>query len=73
MKIKDLPQDRSLGGVAFLHPKTGEVCYWRSQWQKGVWFRKHPKDDQVHPLFLDDLSEAMELELPLSAETITKG
>lgn len=63
MKIKNLPQNKPLEGVAFRHPETGEKCYWRSQWQKGVWFKKNPKDEQVHPLFLDELSDALELEV----------
>ncbi len=63
MKIKDLPRDKPLTGVAFIHPETGVKCYWKSQWQKGVWFQKDRKDAQVFPLFLDDLQQALELEV----------
>lgn len=62
--INDLPPDKPLGGVVFLHPETGERREWASQWQKGVWYKKPgDKSDQVFPLFLNDLTEAFKLEL----------
>jgi len=63
MKIKDLPSQKGLGGVVFLHPKTGEHCIWNSQWKKGVWFKKDAKSDEVFPLFLTDLKDALEFEV----------
>lgn len=63
MKIKDLPQDKGLGGVVFLHPETGKRCIWKSQWQKGVWYKENRDTDEVKPLFLDDLKDALELEV----------
>jgi len=67
-KIKDLPPGTSLVGVAFGHPQTGETCYWRSQWgsehgEAGVWYNKNRESDQIFPLFLDKLIDALELEL----------
>jgi len=63
MKIKDLPQQSSLDGVRFRYPGDGQLYYWASQWQKGVWGRKNPKDTQLFPLFCEDLTEALEWEL----------
>lgn len=67
-RIKDLVGDRSLGGLKFKHPETGEICYWRSQWaypggQAGVWYSKEPQATQVFTIFLKDLEEALEFEL----------
>ena len=61
--INDLPQDRSLGGVRFKNPNTGETCIYHSQWQKGIWYKKNEKDTQIFPIFLDDLREALKFEL----------
>jgi hypothetical protein len=63
VKIKDLPSDRSLGGVRFRFPGDGKIYFWHSQWQKGVWGKKHPKDTQVHPLHVEDLKDALEWEV----------
>lgn len=60
MQIKDLPQDKPLTGVVFLHPKTGERCIWRSQWANGVWFKKDAKSEQVFPLSVNKLEDALE-------------
>ncbi len=70
-KIKDLDGDRSLLGLKFKHPKTNEICIWKSQWgdkdgKAGVFFHK-PGDQppgRVYPIFLNKLEEAMEFELP---------
>lgn len=63
MKIKDLPQDQSIRGVAFKHPETGKRCYWYSQWQKGVWYKTDMKSEQVFPLHVDDLKDAAEFDV----------
>lgn len=62
-KIKDLPPNKSLDGIRFYHPETREVCYWRSQWQKSVWYKKKPEDTEIFPLFIKDLKEALEFDL----------
>lgn len=64
-KINDLPPGTNLGGVKFLHPETREICYWVSQWGKGVWYRKDLYDSQIFPIFLEDLAEAKEFELAI--------
>lgn len=63
MKIKDLPPRQSVENVAFKHPQTGATCYWRSQWGKGVWYRKSLGSNQVFVIPLNDISEALEFEL----------
>lgn len=67
-RIKDLPKDISLGGVRFKHPTTGTPVYWWSQWgyeggKAGVWFKHDLKSSAVFPIFLNDLSEALEFEV----------
>lgn len=62
-RIKDLPPDESLTGVRFKYPKDGKPYYWVSQWQKGVWGKRNISDNQVFPLFCDDLAEALEWEV----------
>lgn len=68
LRLKDLPQDQSLGGVRFKHPQTGATCIWCSQWgykdgKAGVWYKTDEKSTQIHPLFLDKLEEALEFEV----------
>ena len=69
MKIKDLPPNKSLTGVRFYDPKTGTVGYWSSQWgypppgKAGVWYKVKLTDSRVHPMFLDQLQEALEFEV----------
>jgi hypothetical protein len=68
MKIKDLPQDKSLGGVKFRHPDTGEECIWVSQWgypdgKAGIWYKTDENPSQCYPLFLNKLEEALEFEV----------
>jgi len=62
MKIKDLPEGR-LYDVRFIYPGDGQKYYWASQWAKGVWGRKKPGDEQIYPLFVGDLKEALEWEV----------
>lgn len=61
-RIKDLPPDRSLRGVHFRTP-DGVEGYWYSQWRKGVWCKKAMTLDQVFPVFLANLQEALEWEV----------
>lgn len=68
MKIKDLPSNESLEGVKFKHPKTGEMCIWRSQWgypngKAGVWYKTDENSTQIYPLCLDKLEEALEFDV----------
>jgi hypothetical protein len=62
-KIKDLNSNIGLGGVRFRYPGDGQLYYWHSQWQKGVWGKKRPTDEQVFPLNCDDLKDALEWEV----------
>ena len=62
MKIKDLDPKKSLEGVKFKHPETGEVCIWKSQWQRGVWYKKDETSNQVFPLVVEKLEDALEFE-----------
>jgi len=65
MKISDLPATKSLRGVKFRHPESGETCIWHSQWDLGVWYKK-PDDiepDRVYPLPLDDIACALNMEV----------
>ena len=61
--INDLPPTQSLDGVKFRHPETGETCFFFSQWNKGVWYKKDPKSQQIFPLFVDDLKDVLKFEL----------
>lgn len=63
MKIKDLDPKQKLGGVRFRYPGDGQVYYWHSQWQKGVWGKKDVTSTQVFPLDCDDLGETGEWEV----------
>lgn len=57
MKIKDLPPKKNLGDVIVKSP-NGEIGRWTSQWQKGVWLKG--KSSRIHPIFVENLSEALE-------------
>jgi hypothetical protein len=63
MKIKDLPQDIPLTGTRFIYPMDGKPYYWFSQWQKGVWGKKDMGSNQIFPLGVEDLKEALEWEV----------
>jgi hypothetical protein len=63
MKIKDLPKDQSLKDRAFYHPETGEVYYWNSHWNRGVWAKKNLSDTQVFPLIVANINETLEWDL----------
>ena len=73
MKIKDLPKDGNLRGVKFKVPEGHSECplkiaYWYSQWgytdgKAGVWCKENMKDQQVYPIFLDKLEEALEFDV----------
>jgi hypothetical protein len=63
MKIKNLPEEASLGGIKFHDPKTKTTGYWYSQWHKGIWYKKDIKSSQIFPLFVDDLKEALEFDV----------
>lgn len=61
--INDLPPDKNLDGVKFKHPETGETCIWRSQWNKGIFYKKNAADTQVFTIFVDDLMDALKFEV----------
>ena len=63
MRIKDLPDDTNLSHVQFIFPGDGKKYYWYSQWNKGVWGKKAPKDSRMYPLCVEDLKEALEWEV----------
>ena len=63
MKIKEICDDRSLGGLKFKHPETGEAVFWHSQWEKGIWYRKDDASSRVYPLFVEKLEDALEFEV----------
>jgi len=63
MKIKDLPADTNMGVVRFIHPETKQPVYWFSQWQKGIWYKTDLASKQFLPLFVDDLKDALDLEV----------
>lgn len=67
-RIKDLDLTKSLGGVKFKHPQTGETCIWQSQWgypegKAGVWYKTDPNSTRIFPLCLDKLEQALEFEV----------
>lgn len=59
MKIKDLSPNQDLSRVRFRYPGDGQLYYWNSQWQKGVWGKKRLTDSQVYPLNCDDLKDTL--------------
>lgn len=61
--IGDLPNDVSLAGVRFIYPGDNKKYYWVSQWQKGVWGKKNMSDGNIHPLFCNDLKDALKWRL----------
>ena len=63
IRIKDLPDNKSLDGVMFLHPETKEKCIWASQWEKGIFYRKDDSSTRIYTLFVEKLEEALEFEL----------
>ena len=70
MKIKDLPETINMSNVRFKHPTTGKYVFWISQWsypppegKAGVWYKEKLSDTAMHPIFLDDLKEALEWEV----------
>ena len=62
MKIKDLPEDTNLGGVK-VKTDSGQIGYWKSQWNKGVWLTKEFGDAKVFPVYVDDLKYCLEWEV----------
>lgn len=62
MKIKDLPPSTNLGGIK-IKTSSGEVGYWKSQWEKGVWIQKELESIRMYPIFVEDLKETLEWEI----------
>ncbi len=62
MKIKDLDPKTNLGGVK-VKTTSGQIGYWKSQWQKGVWLTDTPDGTRLKPVFIDDIKEALEWEV----------
>lgn len=62
-RIKDLPPQSSLAFVRFRYPGDGQIYYWASQWEKGVWGKKDPCSPRLFPLHCGDLKEALEWEV----------
>lgn len=63
MKIKDLKPTVPLSGTTFRHPETGEKVIWVSQWNRGVWFKKDADNNQVFPLPVENIQDALEFEV----------
>jgi hypothetical protein len=63
MKIKDLPKNISLEGIRFIYPLDGKPYYWTSQWNKGVWGKTSLSDNQIYPLFVNELEDVLEWEV----------
>ena len=61
-RIKDLPEDADLSKIRFKSP-DGNIWYWYSQWEKGIWCKKNLSDTQIFPLFIDSLQNALEFEV----------
>lgn len=61
--IADLPKD--FGGLNQIKVRTpdGMEGWWVSQWTKGVWIRKEKGDNQVYPIFVEDLDECFGWEI----------
>jgi len=57
--IADLPE--GFGGLNKIKVKApdGTIGWWVSQWNKGVWLRKEKGDNQVHPVFVENLEECL--------------
>ncbi len=68
--IKDLPE--GFGGLSQIKIKApdGTIGWWVSQWNKGVWVRKEKGDNQVHPVFVENLEECLEWEIVEIDQTI---
>jgi hypothetical protein len=62
-KIKDLPPGTDMGWIKFRYPHDGQVYYWFSQWEKGVWGKRDPNSGQMFPLFVGGLKETLEWEV----------
>lgn len=62
MKIKHLDPKTNLGGIK-VKTTSGQVGYWKSQWQKGVWLTDTRDATKVNPVFVEDLKEVMEWEI----------
>lgn len=68
MKVKDIPEFRSLTEIKVKIPKKFEDRYMGvygdmfiySYWQKGVWFKKRMKDSQVYPLTMENPKDILE-------------
>jgi hypothetical protein len=60
MKVKDLSSGTNMGSVIVKTPE-GKIGTWKSQWEKGVWLSG--KSTRVHPVFVEDLKEALEWEV----------
>jgi len=61
--INDLDSNKSLGGVKFKHPETGETCIWHSQWEKGVWYKKDLTSNQLFIIHLENLTDSLKFEV----------
>jgi len=60
--IKDLPKEQNLRGVK-VKTSSGQVGYWYSQWQKGVWLKSDMSKGAVTPVFVEDLKECFNWEV----------
>lgn len=67
MKLKELPVKYSLKNMKFINPKTGNICYWDSHKNHKdnsfIWYKLDPNDMMVYPLIMDNIFDALELEI----------
>jgi hypothetical protein len=61
LKIKDLSPETTLEGLK-IKTSNGTIGYWRSQWNKGVWF-SDGETDKRYPYFVESLAECLEWEV----------
>lgn len=66
-KIKDLEPGTNLKNIKFRTPDD-QIYYWQSQWSyedgfAGIWGKKDLESNQIFPIFLDKLSDALEFEI----------
>ena len=63
MKIKNLPRNTQLRGIKFKHPDTEKTCVWWSSWNRGVWYKNHENDLELHIIEVNDIKDALEFEV----------
>ena len=57
--------DKKINDLVGLKIKApnGEVGYWHSSWNSGVWIKKKKTDNHVYPIFVESLDECLNWEI----------